>query len=193
MNELKNTLILSTIATLLSLLGLFGLSQAHGSEELECVSPTHCVLMSLPRWHEDLDEPEGERFERLRAIGDALDSSTDDRLERAIQISLAYHESRLARFVDLDWPKCREGKGGWCDSGKALGVIQAHVPSRDISRAELFGFGVTRIRTGGAHCKARGHDYVSGAFSLYGTGRICDWKGAEERAEMAWDVWGKLR
>lgn len=182
-------------ALLASVLLLVMFARAAKAEEgdLECEGATHCVLMSLPRWHEDMDEPYAERWERLKEMADGLDAATDNRLKKSWLIMTAWKESRLARFVDLDWPKCREGVKGWCDGGRAAGVIQLHGTDRDMGRAEYFRTGLRTFERGANYCESRGFDRFEGGTSHYARGgRHCEWSKAKERVEMMWKIHWQL-
>ena len=134
--DLKATLALCLICAALSSLALAGL--AHGS------TPSK-TLVELERVHvhtTDKDEDQGERKKRLTVLAAAIDLATASLDERAWLIMTATRESGLARYVTEDHPRCSEGHGGWCDSGRAFGAWQLHATQRDLTHAEqaLHGF-----------------------------------------------------
>lgn len=159
--------------TVTSLLSLAGLS--HGSEP-ECATATHCVLLDLPRWHEDLNEPREARNRRLKEIGDSVDTVTDKLKERAFLVMTANEESRLAQFVDLDWDRCRLGISGWCDKGKSFSVWQLKQMSRAETREQAASEALRRYRQGVNACGT-----VQGGVAMYATGASCHWKKAASR------------
>jgi hypothetical protein len=161
-----------------SLVGL-----AHAEEEPR----TAAVLLALPRHETDRDELDGDRAQRLTEHGTAIDSATRDRLERGALVTLASREGvNLARFVDLDEPKCREGRAGWCDHSKAWSVYQLHGTDRTGDRAWAAREALSRWRFHGTRCARMGFDRVVGAFAGYATGgKACDTADARERATEA--------
>lgn len=177
-------------ALLASVLLLVMFARAAKAEEgdLECEGATHCVLMSLPRWHEDMDEPYTERWERLKEIAGGIDAATQNRTERAFLVMTAYEESRLAKFVHLDLPKCREGKGGWCDRGRSFSVWQLKRMTRDETVAESAAVSLRRFKRAANYCAARGHDRLEGGIAMYATGNFCRWNDARRRVEKLWNM-----
>lgn len=150
---------------------------AHASEP----STTLRALQAMPVHETDSDEPALERAERLGYLAGAIDGVARDQLERAALLVIVREESGLARFVDLDWPKCREGRGGWCDSGRAFGVAQLHGMQRTETRAEQMRRALSIWRHHRQRCGS-----VAGAFAGYGSGSSCKvTKQASDRAAMA--------
>jgi hypothetical protein len=138
--------------------------RAHGAEP----SRTLAALQAMRRHHTDVDEPELERAERLSYLAGAIDGVARDALERAVLVTIVRGESGLARFVDLDWDKCRLGINGWCDSGKAFGPAQLHGMLRTETRAEQMREALKRWRYHRQRCGS-----VAGAFAGYGSGNSC--------------------
>jgi hypothetical protein len=155
-------------------------------------SKTFDAINELTRSEHDADESELDRRARLSEIAAAIDQATQSKRERAWLISLAYHESHFARYVDLDWPECKDGRTLRCDRGRAFGLLQAHNMTRLEGRVEQFELGVKRLRSGANYCKEQGFDPEAGAFSLYATGKTCGWSGAKRRVEFARRIVGKL-
>ena len=183
--DLRAFLILVGTATCLSAGAFAGL--AKGAEDLDCEGATHCLLMSFPRHVSDKDEPEAERWERVKQIASALDAATSNRIERAWLAMTIFEESRMARYVDLDWPKCRDGEGGQCDGGRAYGLTQVHNTNRKMSRKQLFERSLKLVKAGGNYCKKRGFSFWAGGISQYARGgRHCEWKSAEKRVARMW-------
>lgn len=182
---------LAALALACSVILLAMVSRA--DERTECRSATHCVLMKLPRWHGDLDEDDEARNVRLLTIANSIDAATDDRTERAFLLMKAWKESRLARFVDLDLPKCRDGHDGWCDSGRSFSVYQVRGISRDSSRTDAARHALAVFRRGANYCEKRGFDRWEGGVSQYARGGVhCSWIGAKERVEFMWKMAERL-
>lgn len=174
-DEWLGATVLALVVIAMSVLALIG--EAHASEE----STTLRALQAMPVHESDKDEPALERAERLGYLAGAIDGVARDQLERAALLVIVREESGLARFVDLDWPKCREGRGGWCDSGRAFGVAQLHGMKRTETRAEQMRVALSRWRHHRQRCGS-----VAGAFAGYGSGSSCAvTKQASERASMA--------
>jgi hypothetical protein len=124
----------------------------------------------------------------LGYLAGAIDGVARDRLERAALLVIVRGESGLARFVDFDWDKCREGHQGWCDSGRAYGLAQLHGMLRTETRAEQMREALKRWRYHRARCGS-----VAGAFAGYGSGSSCVvTKQASERAASAKRLTGSL-
>jgi hypothetical protein len=167
---------------------LFVITGARANEEIDCVSPTHCVLLSLPPWHEDIDEPANERWDRLKVVADGVDAATGSQVKRAFLVMTADEESRLARFVHHDLEKCREGIGGWCDNGTSYSPWQLKRMTRDETIAESATVALRRFEVSSNQCSAQGFDPIEGGISLYGTGKTCKWANAPARAEKLWRI-----
>lgn len=189
MTDAKNTLLLCLICAGLAAWGFFGLLRsAHGTTE----TPTESALHRVPVHRTDqAEEPEARR-RRLRAIAVAIDAATEDRDLRAWLIMTAARESGLAHFVTEDGPKCKDGQGGRCDSGRAFGAWQLHRMTRAESYAEQATEAVRRFKMAANSCQARGHDYWLGGISRYATGATCEWAEANERLASMRAVRGRL-
>lgn len=171
---------LLALVVLLDVLALVGLSGRAGAieqtEPAAEVSPTLAALLQLPAHVTDLEEPEADRLARLSLIADAIDAATDDYSERRALIALGWHESRFSSRV------CEGHETG--DRGKAWGCWQSWERDRSGGIAGQASRAVSHLRRSGNYCRARGHRYWRGAFSLYATGRHCDWAGADVRVRM---------
>jgi hypothetical protein len=156
---------------------------AHAEEQPR----TAAALLALPRHETDRDELDVDRTARMTEHGTAIDGTTADRLERGALVTLASREGvNLARFVDLDEPKCREGRAEWCDGGRAWSVYQLHGTDRTGDRAWAAREALSRWRFHGTRCARMGFDRVVGAFAGYATGgKACDTADARERAAEA--------
>lgn len=101
-------------------------------------------------------------------------------------LTQAYFETRLARHVHEG--KCRV-KQGECDGGRATSLWQlqagAHLPKQrweKLSGADLVSTTHAAYEASRALSRGRNHcGSLSGAISLYATGRTCRWKPAQER------------
>lgn len=163
-------------------------AQGHPSKVLQ-------VLMSAPRFVDDLDEPADKRLERLREIEQAILGATQDRAERALLIAQARHESNLARFVHFDWPRCREGRAGWCDGGRAWSLWQLHFTRREGGVAAAARIAIKRLRMHAAQCGHKSlhtEEAVRAALSGYAIGGSCSWSGADERVRTWRSVLARL-
>lgn len=157
---------------------------AHGATE----SSTLRALQAMPRHSSDADEPEAERAERLGYLAGAIDGVSSNATERAVLLVIVRGESGLARFVDFDWDKCREGHHGWCDSGRAYGLAQLHGMLRTETRAEQMREALRRWRYHRQRCGS-----VAGAFAGYGSGSSCSvTEQAKERARQVERLAGRL-
>jgi hypothetical protein len=174
---------LGAVVLAMCLFALMG--EAHGSEP----STTLRALQSMPRHSSDADESAEARAERLGYLAGAIDGVARDRLERAVLVTLTRLEGvSAARFVDLDLRWCREGVAGWCDGGRAFGVMQLHGMKRTETRAEQMRKALALWRYHRQRCGS-----VAGAFAGYGSGNSCAvTKQAEERAQAAERLAGKL-
>jgi hypothetical protein len=192
MTDAKNTLLLCLICAGLAAWGFFGLVRsAHGSTE----TPTESALYRVPVHRSDADEAPEDRRKRLREIAVAIDSATSDLDLRAWLIMTAQRESGLARYVTDDGPKCRDGQGGRCDSGRAFGAWQLHRMTRRESYTEQAIEAVRRFKMAANSCRDRvtGPDaYWLGGISRYATGATCDWTEAAERLANMRSIRGRL-
>ncbi len=155
-------------------------------------SKTLAALESFPVWEGDRSEPAEARKARLSDMADAIDSATKSREERALLIMKAWHESRFARYVQLDEPRCRDGVDGRCDHGESLGPWQQKGTARNISLEEQASRALKLLRDHMARCKSRGAEPVAGAIALYATGHSCSWSGAGERVATWRRIVGRL-
>lgn len=187
MTDLKSTLALCLICAALSSLALAGL--AHGTEP---ETRTESALHRVPVHRSDADEAPEDRRQRLRDIAVAIDSATPDLDLRAWLIMTAQRESGLAAYVTEDGPKCRDGQGGRCDSGRAFGAWQLHRMTRTESYTEQAIEAVRRLKMAANSCRARGSDYWLGGISRYATGASCDWAEAKERLASMRSIRGRL-
>lgn len=166
-------------AAIVTSCGYLGL--AHGQEKSPpekrpCESPTHCALLSLPVHYTDKDEEERARWERLLDLSEVITGATERPLRQAVLVILAWHESRLARYVYED--RCSDGPAGEleCDQGRARGPFQLQdsenytVPGDHAEQAKraigVWLFGLRR-------CRKAVKDALAGAFSSYGSGGHC--------------------
>lgn len=160
-------------------------------------SPTLRALESMPVHVTDRDEPEEKRSRRLREIADAIDSATEDRLERAVLLTLVRYESGAAAYVHEG--RCSDGPRGEreCDHGRAVGHWQLHASERypeiPDSIEEQARIAVTLWRGARSRCRGSVTDDIAGAFAAYGTGGKCApvaW--AQHRADYARRLAGRL-
>lgn len=180
----RAVLVLAAIQFALAALALAGLARA---QETEAVSPTLRILTSAHRHVSDLDEEDGTRAARLKAIASAIDTATPHAHERALLLSVAWHESRFASYVDLDLPQCRDGVEGVCDAGRAWSIYQLHGQDRTGDRYYAADVAIRMLRYHADRC---GHPGLTTAASVragvsgYATGgRLCRWVGAEKRVQ----------
>ncbi len=156
-------------------------------------SKTLAQLQTFPVYTGDKSEPPDERLARLTELADAIDASTTKPHERALLIAVAWHESRFARYVQLDHEPCSKGHDGRCDGGRAFGPIQLHGTNRDLTLQQQFERGLRQLRYGAAKCQGKTlEETVRGAVSLFATGSRCSWSGADARVKTWARVWGRL-
>jgi len=140
------------------------------------------VLLRFPRYEGDANEPESERVERLRELASAIDAATPWSAERALLVTVAKHESQLARHVQLDEAACRDGESHQCDSGAAWSPFQLHGTDRQGGGRRAARIALSRLRGAAERC---GGDTLEtryhGALALYATGSKCTWSGTAER------------
>lgn len=178
----------------ISLLALAGLARGAG-EACDGATGTLRVLCSAPSHATDIDEPPAGREARLVAIASAVDAATDDLSERAMLLSLGWHESRWARYVQEG--RCSDGPPGQrCDEGRSVGPWQQRafddspvpedMPGQALRALRLLRFGLYR-------CRGAVSDEIVGAFSSYGSGGYCAPAAfAERRAKTARILRGRL-
>lgn len=133
----------------------------------------------------DSDEAPRDRVKRLSVIASSIEDATESQIERAALISLGRHESHFSKDV------CEGARLG--DKGKAYGCWQSHDTDRSGGVARQALRAIRDLRRGGNYCRARGYDYLTGAFSIYATGRKCDWPGAAARVKYARNLAWRLR
>ena len=179
MKDIKSLLLLILINSTLSILALFGLCQA--AERLSTLG----ALERIPVHKSDTDENPLKRIARLRLVADAIDAATSKRGERAALVALGRYESHFARDV------CEGVRLG--DRGKAYGCWQSHDKDRSGGVEAQAQRAIRDLRRGGNYCRARGHDYWTGAFSIYATGRQCSWSEAETRVRFMRNIEWRMK
>lgn len=177
--EWLGALVLGLVVVAMVVLVLMG--AAHGATR----SKTLDVVQGFARWHEDRAEADADHEARVEALVEAVDGATSDRLERAELLVMMREETHLAAFVDLDAPRCRDGRTGWCDRGRAWSVWQLHGTDRTGDRAWAAREALRRLRSFAGYCARLGHDPVVGAFAIYATGARCETANGKARAAMA--------
>jgi hypothetical protein len=159
------------------------------------------VLLALPPWYQDADEPKQQRLARLTPVAVEVAAAahslkyTEADIIAAALLTLGWHESRWARYVGEG--RCLDGPpGARCDPYR--GVPQARTywqvhrnacpaawRQRPGSAAELQAAArCAAVHWQGAYgrCKRRAvHGPVAGAFSGY-RGADCNWRGGVARA-----------
>ena len=134
------------------------------------------ALESLPVHKTDADEDPTERTARLTRYAQHLHAVTRSRHERALLIAVALHESHFSRAV------CEGGKLG--DNGKAWGCWQSWEKDRSGGVKGQAQRAIRHLRVAENFCRARHRgkvNRVTGAVSLYATGKTCVWPGAKKR------------
>ncbi|HVU03264.1 MAG TPA: hypothetical protein VHE30_16000 [Polyangiaceae bacterium] len=138
------------------------------------------------------DTPE-ERAALYRPVAEAIAEASRTNAEAAMLVSLAFHETNLARFVIEG--RCKDGPPGQrCDGGKARGVFQLHrsacpdawrLPdgSAESIRAEA-SCAIKLLRWNGKRGKGRAPSFAHAAYAGYGA-RDWSWDGADKRVETA--------
>lgn len=143
------------------------------------------VLRSMPVHRTDIDEPLKERALRLKRIADAVNHVSKTTDEAALLLTVGRYESGFARSV---------GKGDRTgDDGKAWGYWQSWDSDARGPVEVQAEYAIEHLRKAGNYCSARGHDWVSGAVSLYATGSTCEWDGASERVETWKSIVRRMR
>ena len=150
-------------------------------------------IASLAPWPDDVDEPRDERMARLDLVrAEALARAEEvqgwrdsPRMLAALVLSIGWHETRFARVAP---DRCPLDTG--CDKGKAWHYFQTHTPKQRREDGWLGLSVATReamraLRQGAAHCGGSGRTRLIGAVSLYATGKICNWSGADARVRLA--------
>lgn len=148
---------------------------------------TRGALRAFPVHVTDRDEPGESREARLERVAEAIDSATEDPLERAALLTLARYESGLARYVQEG--RCADGPRGSreCDSGRSVGLFQlrpnANHPEVPESLGGQAAMALRLWRGARVRCRSSVPDELAGAFSAYGTGGGCGASWAKGRAE----------
>jgi hypothetical protein len=161
-------------------------SLAFGAEP---VSPTLLVLKGSPRHFTDAGEDQTKQDARLADIQRAIDSATEDPMERAVLATIAVFETHLAAYVYEG--RCSDGPRGKheCDKGKAFGPWQIHaapavpVPTTTAGQALR---AIQLYRGGYNRCKQVVNDPVSAGLAHYGRGNSCgSTPSSDKRAKHA--------
>ncbi len=169
---------------LLILTPLLLASTAHGNEVPPVAqSKTLTVLQLFPVYKGDTEEPASERLARLTEIADAIDEASRNAEEQALLITVAWHESAFARYVQHDEPRCSEGHGGRCDGGASWSNWQIKGTDRTGGVVAAAALAISKLRGALGICKRRGKaaNPVAAAISLYASGRTCSWGGVTDR------------
>lgn len=163
------------------------------------------AALTFQSWYGDVEQSDA-RNQRLEVIAEAIDRASaravcanaaadtpctvlwrGDRVQLAfLLLAQAYFETRLALHVHQG--NCRSHLGE-CDSGRAISLWQLqagpHLPKEQwemLAGTDLAA--TTRAATEAARALSRGKNYcgtLSGAISLYATGRTCRWEEAPRR------------
>jgi hypothetical protein len=132
------------------------------------MSVTLAAMLSLAPWVGDAGESPEAREARLAPYARAVDAATGSLALRAALVALAWHETKMARYVTEG--RCHDGPPGQrCDNGKARGPWQLH------------GWCKATTPEGEAVCAAGMLSYMltrcdgdwPEAFGAYGTGGRC--------------------
>jgi hypothetical protein len=158
------------------------------------------AALSLSHYVGDKSENPEQRSVLYRPVTEAIAEAADTNAEASMLIALAFHESRLARFVIEG--RCADGPPGQrCDGGKARGVFQLH-QSACREAWSLEDGSVASIRAE-ARCAirllrfnaSRGKNYarsrLHAAFAGYAA-REWTWDGAAKRVDTARRIEGLL-
>jgi hypothetical protein len=135
----------------------------------------------IPRSVEDGAEDAEQRQARLDQVAAAIDSAARTRHERALLLSVAWHESRFASSVQA----CRTTG----DKGRAVGLWQSWALQCPVSVEQQAREAARHLRSAERYCRRRmagkwsDERAVSAAVSLYATGKHCVWAGARKRLE----------
>jgi hypothetical protein len=150
------------------------------------------VILSLPHYWADADEPKDERVMRSQYAADVIvEVAGDNRDMIAALIALGWHESRWSRYVYED--RCQDGKPGeQCDEGRAKSPWQMH-------KDACPGYWKSGLLSDGARCAHALLRYGravcgnwAGAFAVY-AGQRCSWSGGIEREATRQRMLVKLR
>lgn len=165
------------------------------------------VMMTLPQYVGDvIVDPPAERAKLYRPVAAAIVAVAKNDTEVATLISLAHHETALARYV-LDG-HCEQGPvGAQCDGGRARGPWQVWAwckgaweakdgsPEEKLEGAKCAIRLLRTSRTDCARvCKATGSGCkpLHAAFSGY-AGRGCDWPHAARRVSTTSLLQGRIK
>jgi len=151
------------------------------------------AAMSLSQYVGDRLETPEQRSALYRPVAEAIAEVSRTDAEASLLVALAYHESRLARFVIEG--RCADGpRGQRCDGGKARGVFQLHQSacpeawvledgSTESMRAEAR-CAIRLLRWNAARGKGRAPSRLHAAFAGYAA-RDWNWSGAAKRVATA--------
>lgn len=146
------------------------------------------VFLELPTYHGDKNDPPDTRIALYAPYAQAIADTAKNERETAVLMSIAWHESHLARYILEN--RCSEGPvGERCDNGRARNFLQIHrvacpdawkLPwgSDESLRLEaqcaisLYHFGEHRCRS------------ASGAYGIY-AGTSCAWSGSVSRHALS--------
>lgn len=158
------------------------------------------VILSMQPWYQDVEAPD--RDVHLYPVAEAIAKATDNKIEQAALMALAYEESKMALFVVGG--RCLEGPAGArCDNGKARGVWQLwkvacpsayEYPAGSYQSTVAEAKCAIRLLRGGKHrCKGMNPagDWA-GAFSAYAGGASCQRPKSAGRQKMMWLMLHKL-
>lgn len=144
------------------------------------------ALLSLaPAWT-DRDASAEERVALLEPVAEAIAAVARTPEDAAALTALAWHESRLARYVVEG--RCSDGpRGARCDNGRARTPWQVHSWCRaafSVAEPESLRAGaecaLRHLHWAAHRCALQSLDVVQGMFSGYRSGS-CAWSPAKER------------
>jgi hypothetical protein len=191
-SELTGVLILILLALAPA---LFALSVARG-EEPPRKWLTLSVIKNSELSHTDDSEEIKKQDARLFDIATAIDTATTDKMERAVLITIAVHETHLASYVYEG--RCSDGPRGKyeCDEGRAFGPWQLHaaplvpVPVTTTGQAAR---ALALYRYAHNRCKSVTNDAISAGLAHYGRGNSCgSTPSSDKRAKYARSIVGRL-
>lgn len=154
------------------------------------------VLLALPPHQEDTDWPY--RDAELQPLAEAIAQTAKTPQEAAGLVTVAYEESRLARYVGDG--RCHEGPpGARCDNGRARGYFQLW----QVACPQAYRFKAGTIASLKAEVVCARRLLVSGykrcqsvnpagswagAFAIYGTGHSCEAPWSEHRQSVFYTI-----
>jgi hypothetical protein len=169
----------------------------------------HAALVAMPAFAAE-PEPESpeERALRLQPVAAEIWDASVNRPSgysraqwAAVNQALAWHETRLAKYVHM--ARCDTGPRGKreCDSGKALGLFQVHraacrpawavEPGSHDELRESAKCAARLLRYAHNRCVSRAPTALQGAFSGY-AGASCTLRDAPARERTAWLIAARL-